>query len=189
MLTDIALEGKFAIKRIWKFRNSIYIFRPYNDPQNHLSYTENFLFMMDRLSESNYKPHPVLVKALDILFILHADHELNCSTAAMRHISSSLVDPYSAIAGAAAGKFYSSTIKLNKNKFFFLIALYGPLHGGANEAVLVMLNEIKDIKNVPSFIEQVKDKKKKLMGFGHRIYKNYDPRAKIIQKLAYDVHE
>ncbi|KAG9292443.1 hypothetical protein G9A89_015313 [Geosiphon pyriformis] len=144
--------------------------RGYNTPQNNLSYTENFLYMLDRLSEENYKPNPKLARALDILFILHADHELNCSTAAMRHIGSSLVDPYSAIAGAAA-------------------ALYGPLHGGANEAVLRMLEEIGSTEKVPEFLEQVKQRKRKLFGFGHRVYKNYDPRAKIIRKIAYEVFE
>jgi citrate synthase len=126
--------------------------------------------MLDRLSEDNYRPNPKLARALDILFILHADHELNCSTAAMRHIGSSLVDPYSAIAGAAA-------------------ALYGPLHGGANEAVVRMLESIGTVDAIPAFIEAVKRRKKKLMGFGHRIYKNFDPRAKIIRTLAYEVFE
>jgi citrate synthase len=144
--------------------------RPYNLPQNHLGYTENLLYMMDRLAESDYKPHPVLSRALDVMFILHADHEMNCSTAAMRHIGSSRVDPYSAIAGAAA-------------------ALYGPLHGGANEAVLHMLQEIGSVENVTGFLQQVKEKKKKLIGFGHRVYRSYDPRAKIIRKVAYDVFE
>ncbi|KAI9137582.1 citrate synthase-like protein [Paraphysoderma sedebokerense] len=144
--------------------------RQYNDPPNGMGYTEMFLYMMDRLSENEYKPNPKLARALDILFILHADHELNCSTAAMRHIGSSLVDPYSAVAGAAA-------------------ALYGPLHGGANEAVVRMLESIKHPSNVPQFIEDVKNKKAMLMGFGHRVYKNYDPRAKIIRKVAYEVFE
>lgn len=162
--------------------------RNYNMPQNGLSYTENvrdipliksinsliyrmqFLYMLDRLSEDNYRPNPKLARALDILFILHADHELNCSTAAMRHIGSSLVDPYSAVAGAAA-------------------ALYGPLHGGANEAVVRMLESIGTVDAIPAFIEAVKRREKKLMGFGHRIYKNFDPRAKIIRTLAYEVFE
>ncbi|RKP24791.1 citrate synthase-like protein, partial [Syncephalis pseudoplumigaleata] len=144
--------------------------RPYNLPRNDLSYTENFLYMMDRLSEEKYRPNPKLARALDILFILHADHELNCSTAAMRHIGSSRVDPYSAIAGASS-------------------ALYGPLHGGANEAVLRMLEEIGTVDAVPQFLEQVKQRKKKLMGFGHRVYKNYDPRAKIIRQVAHEVFE
>jgi len=125
--------------------------------------------MLDRLNE-DYKPNPVLVRALDVLFILHADHELNCSTAAMRHLASSGVDPYTAVAGAAG-------------------ALYGPLHGGANEAVLRMLEKIGDVSKVSAFIEDVKTKKVKLMGFGHRVYKNYDPRAKIIQKIAHEVFE
>jgi len=118
--------------------------------------------MMDRLNEPNYRPHPGLVKALDILFILHADHEMNCSTSMMRHLASSGVDVYSCIAGSAA-------------------ALYGPKHGGANEAVLRMLERIGDKKNIPTFIQKVKDKKELLFGFGHRVYKNYDPRAKIVK--------
>eukprot|EP01133_Synstelium_polycarpum_P019214 gene19214-23021_t len=142
--------------------------RPYNNPINTLSYTENFLYMLDRLSETNYKPHPTLTRALDKLFIIHADHELNCSTATMRQISSTLVDPYSAVAGAAS-------------------ALYGPLHGGANEAVLHMLQAIGDVKNIPTFLEQVKQKKQRLMGFGHRVYKSYDPRAKILKEVSQEV--
>ncbi|KAJ3213279.1 hypothetical protein HK099_007475, partial [Clydaea vesicula] len=144
--------------------------RAYNEPKFGLSYTENFLYMMDHMGEEDYRPNPKLVKALDVLFILHAEHELNCSTAAMRHIGSSLVDPYCAISGAAS-------------------ALYGPLHGGANEAVLRMLAEIKTKDNIPGFLIDVKNRKKKLMGFGHRIYKNYDPRAKIIRQIAYEVFE
>ena len=120
--------------------------------------------MMDRLNEGKYKPHPKLVRALDILFILHAEHELNCSTAAVRHLTSSGVDVYTSMAGAAA-------------------ALYGPRHGGANEAVLRMLEQIGEKKNIPQFIEDVKNKKRLLMGFGHRIYKNYDPRARIVKKV------
>ncbi|KAM9972156.1 hypothetical protein ACTFIW_003513 [Dictyostelium discoideum] len=150
----------------WRHR----IGRPYNTPVNHLGYTENFLYMLDKLSEPDYKPNPVLCRALEILFILHADHELNCSTAAMRHISSSGTDPYTSVAGAAG-------------------ALYGPSHGGANEAVLDMLIHIGSKENIPQFISDVKSKKKKLMGFGHRIYKNYDPRAKIIRRVAYEVFE
>jgi len=144
--------------------------RSYNKPQPDLGYVENFLYMMDRLNENKYKPHPRLVRALDILFILHAEHELNCSTAAVRHLSSSGVDIYTCIAGGAA-------------------ALYGPKHGGANEAVLRMLEQIGDKKNIPQFIEDVKNKKKMLMGFGHRIYKNYDPRARIVKKIADEVFE
>lgn len=120
--------------------------------------------MMDRLNEDIYIPNPKLSRALDILFILHAEHELNCSTAFVRHLTSSGVDIYTAIAGSAA-------------------ALYGPKHGGANEAVLRMLNDIGHVKNIPKFIEDVKNRKKLLMGFGHRVYKNYDPRAKIIKKV------
>lgn len=144
--------------------------RPYNEPVNHLSYVENFLYMLDHLQEKDYRPHPKLVRALEVLFILHADHEMNCSTAAMRHITSSLADPFTAVAGAAG-------------------ALFGPLHGGANEAVLRMLESIGAKENVSKFLEEVKGRKKKLMGFGHRIYKNYDPRAAIIKKTAYEVFE
>lgn len=143
---------------------------PYNYPDNDLSYTGNFLSMMFKMTESKYKPNPVLERALDVLFILHADHEQNCSTNAMRAIGSSQVDPYSAMAGAAA-------------------ALYGPLHGGANEEVLKMLTQIGNVKNVPSFVEKVKKGEGKLMGFGHRVYKNFDPRGTIIKKLAEQVFE
>jgi len=139
--------------------------KPYNEPVNHLSYTENFLYMMDRLSEQNYTPNPRLAKILDVLFMLHADHELNCSTAAMRHLTSSGVDVYSCLAGATG-------------------ALYGPLHGGACEAVLRMLDKIGHVDNVPKFIDGVKNRKEKLMGFGHRVYKNYDPRAKVVRQMA-----
>ncbi|UYN91149.1 MAG: citrate synthase [Anaerolineales bacterium] len=141
---------------------------PFIYPDNNLSYPGNFLSMMFKMMEQNYEPNPVLERALDVLFILHADHEQNCSTSAMRSIGSSKVDPYSAMAGAAA-------------------ALYGPLHGGANEAVLRMLSQIGDVKNIPGFIEKVKKGEGRLMGFGHRVYKNYDPRAKIIKQVAEDV--
>jgi citrate synthase len=141
---------------------------PYVYPDNDLSYTGNFLNMLDKMTQSKYQPDPVKERALDVLFILHADHEQNCGTNAMRAIGSSQVDPYSAMAGAAA-------------------ALYGPLHGGANEEVLKMLTEIGHVKNVPAYIERVKKKEKLLMGFGHRVYKNYDPRAKIIKKTADEV--
>lgn len=147
--------------------------RPFVDPpplDAGLDYSETFMYMMDKLSHHNYKPHPKLARALNILFILHADHELNCSTAAMRHLASSGVDVYSAISGACA-------------------ALYGPSHGGANEAVLRMLSRIGDVKNIPAFIEGVKNKKEKLMGFGHRVYKNYDPRARLIRGVAAEVFE
>ena len=143
---------------------------PFIYPDNDLSYPGNFLNMMFRMTETHFEPNPVLEHALDVLFILHADHEQNCSTNAMRAIGSSKVDPYSAMAGAAA-------------------ALYGPLHGGANEAVLRMLNQIADIKNIPAFIEKVKQGEGRLMGFGHRVYKNYDPRAAIIKKVAEQVFQ
>jgi len=142
----------------------------YAYPDNDLSYTGNFLNMLFKTTEVKYKPHPVLEKALDVLFILHADHEQNCSTNAMRAVGSSQVDPYSAIAAATA-------------------ALYGPLHGGANEAVLRMLAEIGSRDRVPDFIKRVKAGEGKLMGFGHRVYKNYDPRAKVIKRLADQVFE
>ena len=143
---------------------------PYVYPDNELSYTGNFLNMLDKMTQVKYEPDPILEKALDVLFILHADHEQNCGTAAMRVIGSSHSDPYSAVAGAAA-------------------ALYGPLHGGANEAVLRMLMEIGDVKNVPAYMEGVKNRERLLMGFGHRVYKNYDPRARIIKKVADQVFE
>lgn len=144
--------------------------RPFNQPDSSLSYTANLLYMMDYMNQRDYEVNPVLAKALDVLFILHADHEQNCSTATMRGVGSSRVDPYCALSAAAA-------------------ALYGPLHGGANEAVLRMLQNIGSVKNVPAFIERVKKGETRLMGFGHRVYKNYDPRAKIIRKVAYEVFE
>jgi citrate synthase len=137
-------------------------------PDNDLIYTGNFLSMMFKMTETKYKPNPALERALDVLFILHADHEQNCSTNAMRAIGSSRADPYSAMAGAAA-------------------ALYGPLHGGANEEVLKMLSRIRDARNIPEFIQRVKSGEGRLMGFGHRVYKNYDPRARIIKRVADDV--
>jgi len=143
---------------------------PYVYPDNELSYTGNFLSMLDKMTEFKYVPNPVLERALDVLFILHVDHEQNCGTAAMRVIGSSQSDPYSAMAGAAA-------------------ALFGPLHGGANEAVLRMLVNIGDVKNVPAFMEGVKNRERLLMGFGHRVYKNYDPRARIIKEIADQVFE
>jgi citrate synthase len=142
---------------------------PFVSPNNALSYGENFLNMMFRIGD-DYTVNPVLARAMDILFILHADHEQNCGTTAMRVVSSAHSDPYTATAAAAA-------------------ALYGPLHGGANEAVIRMLAEIGDVKNVPAFIESVKSGEGRLMGFGHRVYKNFDPRATIIKKSAYDVFE
>jgi citrate synthase len=143
---------------------------PYVYPDNDLSYPGNFLSMIYRMTELKYKPDPRLERALDILFILHADHEQNCSTSAVRSVGSSQVDPYSAVAAGIA-------------------ALYGPLHGGANEQVLRMLRRIETKDNIPDFIKGVKDGNERLMGFGHRVYKNYDPRAKIIRKHAYEVFE
>jgi citrate synthase len=142
----------------------------YAYPDNDLSYEGNFLNMMFKTTESKYQPHPVLERALSVLFILHADHEQNCSTNAMRSIGSAHTDPFSALAGAAA-------------------ALYGPLHGGANEMVLRMLHEIGSVQNVPAYIKRVKAGEFRLMGFGHRVYKNYDPRARIIKENAYRVFE
>ena len=150
------------------YRHSIGM--PYSYPDNDLSYTGNFLNMMFKMTELKYKPNPVIEKAFDVLFILHADHEQNCSTSAMRGVGSSHVDPYCAVAAAAA-------------------ALYGPLHGGANEAVLRMLMGIGSKDKVPEFIKKVKEGQGKLMGFGHRVYKNYDPRAKIIKQIADNVFQ
>jgi citrate synthase len=143
---------------------------PYVYPDNDLSYAGNFLSMIYRIAELKYEPDPRLEHALDVLFILHADHEQNCSTSAVRSVGSSQVDPYSAMAAGVA-------------------ALYGPLHGGANEAVLRMLNRIEHKENVPDFIQGVKDGNERLMGFGHRVYKNFDPRAKIIKKAVDEVFE
>jgi citrate synthase len=143
---------------------------PYAYPDNDLSYTGNFLNMMFKTTEVKYLPHPVLERALDVLFILHADHEQNCSTSAMRGIGSSHPDPYSCMAGAAA-------------------ALYGPLHGGANEEVLRMLREIGSIDAIPAYLQRVKKGEVRLMGFGHRVYKNFDPRAKIIKQIAEQVFD
>jgi citrate synthase len=162
-MQTIRLIAKVPSIAAYAFRHSIG--RPYVLPDNELSYSGNFLNMLFKMTEPRYKPHPVLERALDVLFILHADHEQNCSTSAMRNIGSSHVDPYSALAGAAA-------------------ALYGPLHGGANEAVLRMLNEIGSKDNIPGFIKKVKAGEGRLMGFGHRVYKSYDPRAKIIKRMA-----
>ena len=167
-LQMLRLIGKVPTIAAYAYRHSMGL--PYVGPNNDLSYAANFLQMMFRMTEAPYKPHPALVRALDVLFTLHADHEQNCSTNAMRAIGSSQVDPYSALAGAAA-------------------ALYGPLHGGANEAVLVMLREIGDLNHVPEFIKKVKAGEGRLMGFGHRVYKNYDPRAKILKQMADAVFE
>ncbi len=143
---------------------------PFVMPNNELSYAGNFLAMLFRMTEAKYVPNPVIERALDVLFILHADHEQNCSTNAMRAVGSGHTDPFSAVSAAIG-------------------ALYGPLHGGANEEVCRMLAEIGDKKKIPEVIEQVKAGKRLLMGFGHRVYKNFDPRAKIIKKLAYEVFE
>ncbi|HML96203.1 MAG TPA: citrate synthase [Thermodesulfobacteriota bacterium] len=143
---------------------------PYVYPDNDLSYAGNFLNMMFKMTELKYVPDPVIEKAVDILFILHADHEQNCSASAMRNVGSSLPDPYSATAAAIA-------------------ALYGPLHGGANEGVLQMLKEIGSVDKIPEYIKRAKAGEFRLMGFGHRVYKSYDPRAKIIKEAAYEVFE
>jgi citrate synthase len=162
------LMGKMPTLAAFAYRHSLGM--PYAYPDNELNYTANFLNMLFKTSEAKYRPNPTLERTLDILFILHADHEQNCSSTAMRGVGSSHVDPYSAIAAAIA-------------------ALYGPLHGGANEEVLRMLVDIGSVNNVPSYIKRVKSGEKKLMGFGHRVYKNYDPRARIVKQLAYEVFD
>jgi citrate synthase len=164
----IRLIAKVPTIAAWSYRHSKGM--PYVYPDNDLGFAENFLSMMFKMAEPRYAADPALVRALEVLFILHADHEQNCSANAMRAIGSSKVDPYSALAGAAA-------------------ALYGPLHGGANEAVLRMLAQIGDVKNVPDFVGRVKAGEGRLMGFGHRVYKNYDPRARIIKESADAVFE
>ena len=143
---------------------------PINYPDNDLTYAGNFLNMMFKMVEPTYKPHPALQRALDVLFILHADHEQNAGTTAMRTVGSTLSDPYCAVSAAAA-------------------ALYGPRHGGANEAVVRMLTEIGHVDEVPDYVERVKNGEFRLMGFGHRVYKNYDPRARIVKQVADDVFE
>jgi citrate synthase len=162
------LIAKMPTLAAWAHRHNLG--QPYIYPDNELSYTANFLAMLFRMSERTYKPDPRVERALETLFILHADHEQNCSTTAVRVVGSSHADPYSCVAAGIA-------------------ALYGPLHGGANEAVLKMLVRIGDISNVPGFIDGVKAGKERLMGFGHRVYKSYDPRARIIKKAADDVFE
>jgi citrate synthase len=162
----MSLIGKFPTVAAYAYRHFHGL--PYVPPASGLSYTENFMNMLWRRGEHRYNPNPVIAKALDVLFILHADHEQNCGTSAMRTVGSSQADPYVSVAAAAA-------------------ALSGPLHGGANEEVLKMLDEIGKKENIPAFIEQVKAGKGKLMGFGHRVYKNYDPRARIIKKTAEEV--
>jgi len=162
------LVGKMPTIAAFAYRHTLGM--PYVYPDNDLSYPGNFLNMLFRTSETRYRPNPTLERALDILFILHADHEQNCSTNTVRGVGSSHVDPYSATAAAIA-------------------ALYGPLHGGANEEVVRMLHEIGSVQKVPEFIKRVKAGETKLMGFGHRVYKNYDPRARIIKRVAYEVFD
>ena len=164
----VRMIAKMPTLGAWAFRHAQG--KPYVYPDNELTYTENFLSMLFKMSEKEYDPDPRLSKALEVLFILHADHEQNCSTNAVRSVGSSQVDPYSAVSAGIA-------------------ALYGPLHGGANEAVLKMLKRIGTKDKIPAFIEGVKNGDEKLMGFGHRVYKNYDPRAKIIKKAVDDVFE
>src|ERR1044071_1078083 len=167
-LQIIRLIAKMPTLAAFAFRHAMG--QPYVYPDNDLRYPGNFLNMLYKMTELKYQPDPRLARALDILFILHADHEQNCSTNAVRAVGSSQVDPYSAVAAGVA-------------------ALYGPLHGGANEAVLRMLRRIGSKENIPDFMQGVKDGKERLMGFGHRVYKNYDPRAKIIKKATEDVFE
>ena len=167
-LATIRLIAKIPTLAAFSYRHNMGL--PYVYPDNDLSYPENFLSMLFKMTEAKYEPDPRLAKALDVLFILHADHEQNCSTSAVRDVGSSGVDPYSAIAAGVA-------------------ALYGPLHGGANEAVLKMLRRIGSVEEIPAFLEGVKNQEERLMGFGHRVYKNYDPRARIIKSHADDVFE
>jgi len=164
----IRLLAKMPTLAAFAFRHNMG--QPYVYPDNELSYAGNFLGMMYKMTELKYTPDPRLERALDVLFILHADHEQNASTSAVRAIGSTQVDPYSAVAGGVA-------------------ALYGPLHGGANEAALRMLKRIEKVENIPAFLEGVKAGDERLMGFGHRVYKNYDPRARIIRKYLDDVFE
>jgi citrate synthase len=167
-MAAIRLIAKVPTLAAFAYRHNMGL--PYVYPDNDLSYAGNFLAMMFRKTEAKYEPDPRLERALDVLFILHADHEQNCSTNAVRGVGSSQVDPYSAVAAGVA-------------------ALYGPLHGGANEAVLRMLRRIESPENVPAFLEGVKNREERLMGFGHRIYKNYDPRARIIEQHMDEVFE
>ncbi len=165
-MAAIRLIAKVPTLAAFAYRHNMGL--PYVYPDNDLDYAGNFLSMLYKKTEVKYEPDERLSKALDVLFILHADHEQNCSTNAVRSVGSSDVDPYSAVAAGVA-------------------ALYGPLHGGANEAVLRMLRRIDSVENIPDFLEGVKNRDEKLMGFGHRVYKNYDPRARIIQKHMDDV--
>jgi citrate synthase len=167
-IQTIRLIAKMPTLAAFAYRHNMG--QPYVYPDNDLRYPGNFLSMLFKMTELKYEPDPRLERALDILFILHADHEQNCSTNAVRAVGSSQVDPYSAVAAGVA-------------------ALYGPLHGGANEAVLRMLRRIESVDNVPDFLKRVKEREEKLMGFGHRVYKNYDPRARIIRKHLDEVFE
>ena len=167
-IQTIRLIAKMPTLAAFAYRHSLG--QPYNYPDNDLGYPGNFLGMLYKMTELKYEPDPRLERALDVLFILHADHEQNCSTSAVRSVGSSQVDPYSAVAAGIA-------------------ALYGPLHGGANEAVLRMLKRIESKDRIPDFIAGVKEGNERLMGFGHRVYKNYDPRARIIKTAAEDVFE
>ena len=167
-MAAVRLIAKVPTLAAFAYRHSLGL--PYIYPDNDLSYPGNFLSMLYKMTEVKYEPDPRLERALDVLWILHADHEQNCSTSAVRAVGSSEVDPYSAVAAGVA-------------------ALYGPLHGGANEAVLRMLDRIEKVENIPDFLQGVKDRKEKLMGFGHRVYKNYDPRARIIKKNVEEVFE
>ena len=167
-MAAVRMIAKMPTLAAFAYRHNLGL--PYVYPDNDLSYPGNFLSMMFKMTEVSYKPDPRLERALDVLWILHADHEQNCSTNAVRAVGSSQVDPYSAVAAGVA-------------------ALYGPLHGGANEAVLKMLDRIEKVENIPDFLEGVKSKDEKLMGFGHRVYKNFDPRANIIKKNVEEVFE
>jgi citrate synthase len=167
-MAAVRLIAKVPTLAAFAYRHNLGL--PYVYPDNDLSYPGNFLSMMFKMTEAQYEPDPRLERALDVLWILHADHEQNCSTNAVRGVGSSEVDPYSAVAAGVA-------------------ALYGPLHGGANEAVLRMLERIESTDNIPDFLERVKSRDEKLMGFGHRVYKNFDPRANIIKKHVEEVFE
>jgi citrate synthase len=164
----VRLIAKMPTLAAYSYRHSVG--HPYVYPDNDLSYTENFMNMLWKMTEPKYMASPVIARALDVLFILHADHEQNCSSTTMRVVGSSQADPYLSMAGAAS-------------------ALSGPLHGGANEEVLRMLDEIGSVKNIPAYIKRVKEGELKLMGFGHRVYKNYDPRARIIKAVADEVFQ
>jgi citrate synthase len=167
-MATIRMIAKMPTLAAFAYRHNLGL--PYVYPDNDLDYPGNFLSMMFKMTELKYDPDPRLSRALDVLWILHADHEQNCSTNAVRSVGSSQVDPYSAVAAGVA-------------------ALYGPLHGGANEEVLMMLDRIGSVENIPGFLEGVKERKERLMGFGHRVYKNYDPRARLIKKHVDEVFE